>query len=276
MSNAQSPASSPAGSTKYAQELAEFRQRISKDGQVEAELRAGGEPGLLGTSGIDDETLLRWLKAEKYCVSKAEKRLRAHAQWRKKYVPLGHIEESEILPELEADKTFLQGCDKSGRPLTVCVIKKHNKSKRVLEQTKRYIAYSLDSCIHAVDLERNPTGKTSAIFDLRGLGFDAMDRPVLQAVFDLLQNHYPERLGKLWMYEAPTMFWTLWHLVSPLIDPETKQKVVFVSSKSAISEFQKAIDPSVLPTDYGGQAELIPLQVYVKDHLPKTQVNHKG
>ncbi len=41
------------------------------------------------------------------------------------------------------------------------------------------------------------------------------------------------------------MFWTLWHLVSPFIDPETKQKVVFVSSKSAISEFQKAIDPSV-------------------------------
>ena len=76
--------------------------------------------------------------------------------------------QSEILPELEADKTFLQGCDKSGRPLTVCVIKKHNKSKRVLEQTKRYIAYSLDSCIHAVDLERNPTGKTCAIFDLRG------------------------------------------------------------------------------------------------------------
>ncbi|KAL0037273.1 hypothetical protein WJX79_009391 [Trebouxia sp. C0005] len=234
MSNAQSPASSPAGSSKYAQELAEFRQRISQDGHVEAQLRAGGEPGLLGTSGIDDETLLRWLKAEKYSVSKAEKRLRAHAQWRKEYVPLGRIEESEILPELEADKTFLQGCDK------------------------------------------NPTGKTCAIFDLRGLGFDAMDRPVLQAVFDLLQNHYPERLGKLWMYEAPTMFWTLWHLVSPFIDPETKQKVVFVNSKSAISEFQKAIDPSVLPTDYGGQAELIPLQVYVKDHLPKTEVNHKG
>lgn len=29
----------------------------------------------------------------RYCVSKAEKRLRAHAQWRKKYVPLGRIEE---------------------------------------------------------------------------------------------------------------------------------------------------------------------------------------
>lgn len=49
------------------------------------------------------------------------------------------------------------------------------------------------------------------------------------------------------MYEAPTMFWTIWQLVSPFIDPETKQKVVFVSSKSAIAEFQKAIGPSVSP-----------------------------
>lgn len=128
----------------------------------------------------------------RYSVNKAEKRLRAHALWRKEYVPRGRIDEvgntaefasstqkeceaftccnaqAEILPELEADKTFLQGCDLSGRPLTVCVIKNHNKSKRVLEQTKRYIAYSLDSCVHAVDLERNPSGKTCAIFDLRG------------------------------------------------------------------------------------------------------------
>lgn len=47
------------------------------------------------------------------------------------------------------------------------------------------------------------------------------------------------------MYEAPTMFWGLWQLVSPFIDPETKSKVVFVSSKSAIKEFQEAIDLSV-------------------------------
>ncbi len=76
--------------------------------------------------------------------------------------------QGEIQPELDADKTFLQGCDKKGRPLTVCLIKRHSKSKRVMDQTKRYIAYSLDSCIHAVDLEKNPSGKTCAIFDLRG------------------------------------------------------------------------------------------------------------
>ena len=51
------------------------------------------------------------------------------------------------------------------------------------------------------------------------------------------------------MYDAPTMFWAVWQLVTPFIDPETKEKVSFVNSKSAIHEFQQAIDPSVsLPT----------------------------
>lgn len=65
MTGAQSPQSSPAGSNKHAKELAEFRQRISQDDSVGSQLRSGGEPGLFGTSGVDDETLLRWLKAEK-------------------------------------------------------------------------------------------------------------------------------------------------------------------------------------------------------------------
>ena len=66
MSVASSPATSPTGSSKQAQALADLRQRISQDTSVESQLRAGGEPGLLGTSGIDDETLLRWLRAERY------------------------------------------------------------------------------------------------------------------------------------------------------------------------------------------------------------------
>ena len=67
MTGAQSPQSSPAGSSRHAKELTEFRQRISQDDSIGSQLRAGGEPGLLGASGVDDETLLRWLKAEK-CV----------------------------------------------------------------------------------------------------------------------------------------------------------------------------------------------------------------
>ena len=35
----------------------------------------------------------------------------------------------------------------------------------------------------------------------------------LQAVFELLQSHYPERLHALWFLNAPFIFWGVWRLV---------------------------------------------------------------
>jgi hypothetical protein len=36
-------------------------------------------------------------------------------------------------------------------------------------------------------------------------------------MFELLQNHYPERLGQLFLYEAPTAFWAIWKAVSSFV-----------------------------------------------------------
>ena len=41
---------------------------------------------------------------------------------------------------------------------------------------------------------------------------------ILRAVFDTLANHYPERMGQLWMYDAPLVFWGLWKVRKPYVD----------------------------------------------------------
>lgn len=64
------------------------------------------------------------------------------------------------------------------------------------------------------------------------------------------------------MYDAPTMFWAVWQIVSPFIDPATKEKVTFVSSSSAVKEFQEAIDPSVSPHPSGLVAVIAPIKSY--------------
>lgn len=96
---------------------------------------------------------------------------------------------------------------------------------------------------------------------------DCLDLGALRAVFELLQQHYPERrepghplpalrtlisscvharlsmclcrLATMYMLDAPMIFWALWKAVGPFIDPETKQKVRFVSAKEAAQDFEE-------------------------------------
>lgn len=48
-----------------------------------------------------------------------------------------------------------------------------------------------------------------------GLRTRNLDVKALQAIFELLQSHYPERLCALWFLNAPFIFWGVWRLVSP-------------------------------------------------------------
>jgi len=44
-----------------------------------------------------------------------------------------------------------------------------------------------------------------------------------------LQDQFPERLGHCILYQSPWVFQTLYNLCSPLIDPVTFSKLVFVA-----------------------------------------------
>ncbi len=46
-----------------------------------------------------------------------------------------------------------------------------------------------------------------------GLRTRNLDVKALQAIFELLQAHYPERLAALWFLNAPFLFWGIWRLV---------------------------------------------------------------
>ncbi|GFR53266.1 hypothetical protein Agub_g16048 [Astrephomene gubernaculifera] len=197
-----------------ASKLEELR-RICGD-EVDAQLRKGGEWGL------DEATLRRWLVARKGDVKEAARDLRAHAAWRAEYVPNGCISEEDVRDDLEQDKGFLPGYDKEGRPVCVVIVSRHQAKDA--EATKRFITFALD-CAAAMGAKTPGwDGKMSGIFDLRGLKSSNLDITTMRNVFDLLQNHYPERLHKMWIYCAPVIFYGAWKLVLPFIDPVTPPK----------------------------------------------------
>lgn len=78
-----------------------------------------------------------------------------------------HVQDS-IRHELVADKVFLQGNDRLGRPVLVVMASRHDMHHRDPEETKRLICYTLDNTGLAVDPEVNASGQFLCLFDLAG------------------------------------------------------------------------------------------------------------
>jgi hypothetical protein len=45
------------------------------------------------------------------------------------------------------------------------------------------------------------------------------------AAIEIMQNYYPERLGKALMIHIPYLFMKAWKMVQPFIDANTREKV---------------------------------------------------
>lgn len=75
----------------------------------------------------------------------------------------------------------------------------------------------------------------------------------------MLAHHFVERLGILFIFNAPSIFWAAWTAFKTVIPEVTMERIKFVYPDD-ISIFQKYIDPKVLPKVYGGDADYIPVE----------------
>uniref|UniRef100_A0A7S3QM48 CRAL-TRIO domain-containing protein n=1 Tax=Dunaliella tertiolecta TaxID=3047 RepID=A0A7S3QM48_DUNTE len=82
----------------------------------------------------------------------------------------------------------------------------------------------------------------------------------LICAFTHLQNHYVERLYRLYLYCAPMLFYGLWKVIAPLIDPKSKEKVQFVDKSNVVKLMTSHFSPESLPQNFGGLFQPVPIQ----------------
>lgn len=240
-----------------AQRVDELRRKLldSPEGKKAAsDLVQGGE--LKSEEELtSDEHLGRWMKARNYNVEYCYKSILNHATWRVTVAPEGRITEASIRTELEAEKIFFQGCDNLGRPVAVIQVRKHNAWSRDLGELERLCCFVLDHMIAACDKNTNPSGQCCLILDLSGIGTTNLDVTAMKAIFSLLGRHYVERLGAMYFYNPPYIFWGAWNTLSGLLPPVTRSKIHVVDPSQ--QDMLTSIIPSdVLPSEYGGAAPL--------------------
>lgn len=94
------------------------------------------------------------------------------------------------------------------------------------------------------------------IMDLKGVTLTRVPQvySYVRQASAISQNYYPERLGKLYLINAPWGFSTVWSVVKGWLDPVTVKKINILGG-SYKSELLKQIDEENLPKDFGGSCD---------------------
>ncbi|KAJ4846362.1 hypothetical protein Tsubulata_038470 [Turnera subulata] len=219
------------------------------------ELRSGIGP-LSGRSlqYCSDSCLRRYLEARNWNVEKAKKMLEETLKWRSNYKP-EEIRWHEVAVEGETGKVFRANFhDRQGR--SVLIMKPALQNTKSIDNQIRHLVYLIENAILNL-----PEGQEqmSWLIDFSGWSMStAVPVKSARETTNILQNHYPERLGLAFLYNPPRIFEAFWKIVKYFLDPKTFQKVKFVYPKNqdSVEVMRSYFDDENLPIEFGGKATL--------------------
>lgn len=168
------------------------------------------------------ECLLRYLRATKWITPNALKRLQSTLSWRREY-GADNFTADYISPENETGKQVVLGFDNDTRPCLYLNPGKQNT--KMSDRQIHHLSYMLDRVIDFM-----PPGQETSCLIINFKGAASGTVPTVgqaRQVLNILQGHNPERLGRALINELPWYVSTFFKLISPFIDPVTKEKMKF-------------------------------------------------
>ncbi|KAF2126367.1 CRAL/TRIO domain-containing protein [Dothidotthia symphoricarpi CBS 119687] len=208
------PAASPAltadQQAKYEQLLTEVRTWDSESTPLNDDERIW----------LTRECLLRYLRATKWNSTQASTRLRSTLTWRREFGTDGFTSDY-VSPENATGKQVILGFDKEGR--TCLYLLPQNQNTKPGPKQVEHLVYSLE---RAIDIHPPGQETIALLIDFRNTG--ASGTPglgIAKQCLDVLQSHYPERLGRALLTHLPWYVTTFLKLIYPFVDPVTKSKI---------------------------------------------------
>lgn len=190
------------------------------------------------------ECLLRYLRASKWNLTNAATRLEATLLWRREYGIKDHTADY-ISEENETGKQVILGYDNECRPCLY--LNPHKQNTKKSDKQIHHLIFMLEKCIDLMP----PGTETLAMlvnFKETRKGDNASAGQGRQ-VISILQNHYPERLGKACMKDLPWVVWAFFKIINPFIDPLTREKLKFDV------DLRQVVPPEQLLKGYGGDCD---------------------
>ncbi|RUS33890.1 CRAL-TRIO domain-containing protein [Jimgerdemannia flammicorona] len=213
----------------------------------------------------DDLTLYRYLQGEKWNLGRAQAALQKTIAWRDENGVDSGLRPEDVEKQSRGKTNYFNGFDRHGRPLMY--IKKRNDKGEELnfKMGIQLMVLVLETAIAAMP---NGVHQLIIILDFT-LSNQAQPTPFSVAIETLriLTTHYPERLARACLVNAPTAMRLSLNLIWPFMDERTKSKIKFVNaaptgttpatggSKTGKNDLLECIEAEALETTYGGTLE---------------------
>jgi hypothetical protein len=211
---------------------------------------------------LTKECLLRYLRATKWNTADAAKRLLATLTWRREY-GVEELTADYVGPENETGKQMVMGYDIAARPCHYMSpgLQNTQPSPRQVQ----HLVYMLERVI-----EMTPPGQDTLalLINFKQSKNRSNTAPGIgqgREVLNILQTHYPERLGRALIINGkfiqsfkrerfnnsivPWVVWGFFKLITPFIDPLTKEKLKFNE------DMRQHVPPEQLWTEFLGDLE---------------------
>ncbi|KAI3404386.2 PDR17 [Candida oxycetoniae] len=244
----------------YEQLLGYYQDYITKEIPIDDSHNAPTHPITEEELGwLSKECLLRYLRASKWKLDVAIKRLHETIIWRRSFgvvhIPNNTnknklITANMVAAENETGKQLIVGYDNDNRPCLYLRNGYQNTSGGLrqvqhlvfmLERVIQFMPPGQDSLALLIDFKAAPSElKLSSKFPSLSTS---------QQCLHILQSHYPERLGRGLFTNIPLIGQAFFKLVGPFIDPHTRSKTIydqpfanFVPAEQLDKEFQGLVD----------------------------------
>lgn len=190
---------------------------------------------------LSRDNLLRYLRATKWNVANALKRLQATLSWRREYGADGFTADY-ISVENETGKQVHLGYDVTGRPCLY--LNPGLQNTKMSDRQIHSFCYMLD---RVIDMMPPGVENSALIINFKDAASGSIPSVgQARAALNMLQNHNPERLGKALISETPWYVNTFFKLITPFIDPVTRDKMKFNE------DLKQYVPPAQLWDAYGG------------------------
>ncbi|TFK70077.1 CRAL/TRIO domain-containing protein [Pluteus cervinus] len=187
------------------------------------------------------DTLPRYMRAAKWNLADAQKRIKGTLEWRRDFKP-DLIPPAEVKIESETGKIIQNGFDREGRP--VIYMRPGRQNTETSPRQLRHLVWCLERAIDVM-----PPGQDSLVILVDYKSTTLRTNPsisVARKVLHILQQHYVETLGCALVVNLPTILSFFYKGISPFLDPVTRNKMRFNP------ELLELIPASQLDADFGG------------------------